>query len=115
MSSSVVMAAAFLSGLPVASGDASGDELRLLLDGFERISNDVGDVADQSYVELLADRLGDVVEVGFVAFRQKHGAESGSMRGEQFLLDTADGQDPPVERDLTGHADVGAHRSSGRE
>src|SRR3954464_5686631 len=115
MSSSVVMGAAFLTGHRCASRDESRDERRLLLGGFKSVADEVGDVADQSYVELLTDRLGYVVQVGFVAFRQENSGEAGPMRVEQLLLHAADGQHAAVERDLAGHADVGSHRTSGRE
>src|SRR3954454_15740432 len=115
MYSSVVMGAAFRTGERCASRDESRDERRLLLGGFKSVADEVGYVADQSYVELLTDRLGYVIEVGFIAFRQEHGGEAGSMRREQLLLDAADGQHPAIEGDLTGHADIGAHRPSGRQ
>src|SRR3954465_2234335 len=107
MSSSVVMGAAFLTGDRCASRDESRDERRLLLGGFKSVADEVGDVADQSYVDLLTDRLGYGVQFRFVAFRQKHNGEASPMRGKQLLLHAADGQHAAVERDLAGHADIG--------
>ena len=46
---------------------------------------------------------------------QEDRRQPGPLGGEQLLLDAADRQHPAVERDLTGHADVRAHRAPGRQ
>ena len=54
---------------------------------------------------LLADLLGDVVEVAAVALGQDHLGQPGRVRGEHLLLEPADRQHPALQRDLAGHAD----------
>ena len=67
MSWSVAMAIAFLTRHPLGSARYLCDQRRLP-GGFERLADEVGHVADQSHVEVLADRLRDVIGVGFVRF-----------------------------------------------
>ena len=62
-----------------------------------------------------AHSLGHVVEIGAVALRQHDLGEAGAMRGEHLLLHAADRQHASLQRDLAGHADLGAHRSIGEQ
>ena len=64
---------------------------------------------------LLADLLGHVVEVAFVPLRQDDLREPGAVRGQHLLLHAADRQHPALQRDLAGHADLGAHRRVGQQ
>ena len=53
----------------------------------------------------LADLLGHVLEIGPVALGQDHLGETGTVRGQHLLLDSADRQHLALQRDLASHAD----------
>src|SRR5690242_72620 len=75
---------------------------RLLL---ERELQDLVDPDDRVERDLVADVLGDVLEVGAVALRDDDVREPCRMGGEHLLLQATDRKDPALERDLAGHAD----------
>ena len=101
------------SGTPAAGAPGPPSSRRRRAGGLQRPADDVEDVADHVHGERLAHLGRDVVEVGLVAQRHEHLGEAGALGGEQLLLDPADRQHPAVERDLAGHADLGAHRAPG--
>src|SRR3954451_6259901 len=73
-----------------------------------RLEGEVEDLADRhDRVErhLLTYILGQIVQIWAVALRQDHVGEPGGMRREHLLLEPADRQHSPLERDLAGHAD----------
>src|SRR6478735_9091764 len=75
----------------------------------------LGDTPHQMNLQLLQNLGRHVVQVRLVALRQKDLAEPSPLGGEQLLLDAPDRKHPTVEGHLTCHADVTAHRSSGRQ
>src|SRR5216683_2596910 len=61
---------------------------------------------------LLADALGDVVEVLLVALREDDLFQAHPVGGQHLLLDASDWQHQPLQRDLTGHADRAPNRAT---
>src|SRR3954453_16686398 len=66
---------------------------------------DLADRHDRVERHLLTYILGQIVQIWAVALRQDHVGEPGGMRREHLLLEPADRQHSPLERDLAGHAD----------
>src|SRR5829696_5931534 len=95
-----------------ASGDLGG-LLRALR--HQCVLEDLVDLAGQVEGHLLPDRLGDVLQVGAVALGDDDLLEAGPVGGQDLLLDPADGQDPALEGDLAGHADLGPDRPAGEQ
>src|SRR3954453_20724140 len=79
----------------------------------ERNLEDLVDVVDEPELQVLAQVLGDVLDVGLVEPGRDHGADPVARRGERLLLEPADGQHAAGQRDLAGHRDVVAHRTRG--
>src|SRR6266436_3469309 len=61
---------------------------------------------------LLADALGDVVQVLLIALRENDLLQAHSVSGQHLLLDAADGQHQTLQRDLAGHADRAPNRAT---
>src|SRR5438034_730518 len=82
----------------------SGQERRLehLVDGLHELD-----------VDRVDDLLWDVHQVLLVLLRHEEDLDPGTVRREQLLLHTADGQDEATERDLAGHGDVLADLAAG--
>src|SRR4051794_15369256 len=76
---------------------------------------DLLDVVDEAEPEVLAEVLGDVLDVVLVELRGDHQRHAVALRRERFLLQPADRQHPAGERDLAGHRDVVAHRPAAGE
>src|SRR6266566_4029534 len=64
---------------------------------------------------LLADALGDVVEVLLVALREDDLLQAHPVGGQHLLLDAADRQPQALQRDLSGHAHGASHRAAGEQ
>ena len=60
-------------------------------------------------------RSGTSSRSGPLRVGQDHLGEPGPLGREHLLLHAADRQHPALQRDLAGHADVGAHRSAGEQ
>ena len=63
----------------------------------------------------LADRVGQLAQVILVGLGKDHPANPGPVGGQHFLLDAADWQNEPGERDLAGHGSVAANGEAGIE
>src|SRR5215211_6325733 len=100
---------------PNAAGSGSGGLGALLALGGEGVGQNLVDLAGQVEGHLLADRLRHVLEVGAVALGEDDLLEAGPVGGQDLLLDPADGQDPALEGDLAGHADLGPDRPAGEQ
>src|SRR5258706_2353860 len=61
---------------------------------------------------LLADALGDVVEVLLVALREDDLLQAHPVGGQHLLLDASDWQHEALQRDLAGHADRAPNRAT---
>src|SRR5580765_1766737 len=72
-------------------------------------ANRVLDAVEEHELELVARFLRHVLEVLLVAPRQHHRLDAGAQRGESLLLDPADRQHQPAQRDLAGHGYVRAN------
>ena len=60
-------------------------------------------------------RSGTSSRSGPLRFGQHDLGQPGAMRGEHLLLHAADRKHASLQRDLAGHADLGAHRSIGEQ
>ena len=67
-------------------------------------------VVDQVKLERRTDVVGKVLQVAFVIAGQDDLLDPGPTRAEHLLLDSADREHAPGERDLTRHRDVVADR-----
>ena len=65
--------------------------------------------------ELLARILGNLLEIGSIARRQKYRADSRAKRGEHLLLDATDGQHKPAQADLARHRAIAPHGPVGHQ
>src|ERR1700680_4106916 len=71
---------------------------------FERELQDFLHAAGQVEGHRVAHALGDIVDVLFVAARKDDFREAHPVCSQHLLLDAADRQHQPLERDLAGHA-----------
>ena len=78
-------------------------------------SNTSVDLGHPDEVQVLAQRLGDVLEIRLVAARRQHAADARALGGERLLLQAADRQHLAGQRQLAGHGHVVAHRAAGDE
>jgi hypothetical protein len=81
----------------------------------KRLTQHLIDRIDQNQVHLAAQIGRDVFEVGLVPRGQQHATDAGAVRTEHLLLDPADGEDAPAQRDLACHRDVVARRTPGED
>src|SRR3954451_3326353 len=65
----------------------------------ERQVQDFADGHDRVELHLLANIIGQIVQVGAVALRQDHIREPGCVSGEHLLLEPADRQHPSLQGD----------------
>src|SRR5918994_3387007 len=98
-----------------ASGGLTGDLCLLGTLGDQGVGKDLVDLAGQVEGHLGPDRLGHALEGGAVALGEDPLLEAGPVGGQSLLLAPADGQDPALEGDLAGHADLGPDRTAGEE
>src|ERR1017187_4615641 len=88
---------------------------------FKRPFENLIHLAHEDELELALDLGRHLVEVGLVPLRDEHALDSGAVRGEHLLLETADGENAAPKRDLAGHryvvpnADPRQHRDERRE
>src|ERR1700676_4590712 len=84
------------------TGSHLGD-LRDIAGGLQCAVEDLLDGHHRMEGHLLADLLGNVVQVAAVALGQDHVGQACCMSGERLLLEPADRRNAALQRDLTGH------------
>src|SRR6266536_2702265 len=67
------------------------------------------DPVDEHELEPLALVLGDLGDLAVVAVRDDHPLDPGALGGERLLLQAADRQHLPGQRELAGHRHVAVH------
>src|SRR3954452_1371991 len=81
----------------------------------ERQLEDVLDVLDEAELDVLPQVLREVLAVALVEFRGDDQPHARALGREGLLLEPPDRQDLACQRDLAGHRDVVAQRSSGHQ
>src|SRR5262245_37007915 len=81
----------------------------------ERASQHLVRVVDEDERELPAQVFWHVLHVALVSPGQDHLADPGAVRGEDLLLDAADGQHLAAQRNLARHRHVALHWTTGGE
>src|SRR2546423_15641463 len=94
---------------------ASGRFGLALLRRLERDLEHVIDPARQVERHGLAHAFGHVVQVLLVALRENDLLQAHAVSGQHLLLDSSDGKDQALQRDLAGHADSAPHRPPGEQ
>src|SRR4051794_12390562 len=79
------------------------------------LAQHLADLGHPDELQALAQVLGDVVGVGLVERRGDDRAHVVALRGQRLLLQPADRQHLPGQRDLAGHRDVLAHAAAGEQ
>src|SRR5437763_9645814 len=82
---------------------------------FERDIQNFGDLADETEIEIPPQMLGNLVHVRLVELRSDHARDPEALRRQGLLLQPADRQHLPGQRDFAGHRHVVAHRTSGQQ
>src|SRR5579871_2140284 len=68
-------------------------------------------MADELETHLLPDIGRQLLQILLVLLRQENGPDAGPVRGQDLLLDAADGQHTASQGDLAGHGDLLANRT----
>ena len=95
-----------LPDAPLLDGLVSALPLGRLLPRLQRLGQRLVEVVDEHEVDLLAQVLGDVVDVGLVQLRRDDALDPGPLSRQRLLLQAADRQHLADERDLAGHRRV---------
>ncbi len=77
----------------------------------ERVFQNLGDLFDKDEGHRLPHLGGQIIQIFLVSLRKDDGVQPGAVGGKHFLLDPAHGEHAAAQRDLAGHAHVGAHRA----
>src|SRR5215218_783387 len=75
----------------------------------ERGREDLGDLADPDELHAVAQVRGEVLEIRLVAARGEHALDPGALGRQRLLLQAADRQHQPGQRQLARHRRVVAH------
>src|SRR5690606_32629602 len=70
---------------------------------------------EQVELHVLADRLGDLLQVAVVEAGDEDFLHAGAVRGQALLLDPADGEHIAAQGDFAGHGRVVFHQTPGDE